>query len=161
MTAAVCPVPPNTSRLHRRAGSGGHRYRAALRSGGTASGTHRTGPARTRTLCPVPTATPAADPEDPDVQTGCAVCLRRQHPQQRQHLPDIWPSAAAAPVLCAARNPRSRNGLYRMRIPPGRCILPATRLFSWIVYSTSTLRILFTHCSPSSLAYLFSGMSHR
>ena len=24
----------------------------------------------------------------------------------------------------------------------------STRLFSWIVYSTSTLRILFTHCSP-------------
>ena len=35
----------------------------------------------------------------------------------------------AAPVLCAARSPRSRNGLYRMRIPPGRCILPARGFF--------------------------------
>ena len=145
----MCPVPPNASRLHRRAGSGGHRYQAVLRSGGTASGMHHTGPARTRTLCPVPTAMPAADPERPG----------------RPNWPYCMPAASASSAAPASAGymrqaPARSSGFVRSaestlsKWPVSHADSTrqmhssSTRLFSWIVYNTSTLRILFTHCSP-------------
>ena len=60
----------------------------------------------------------------PNAQTGCAVCLRRQHPQQRQHLPDI----------CAKRRPQLRfcaqRGIHALEMACIACgFHPADAIF--------------------------------